>query len=223
MASKGNTGHVKSLNSPKFAHIHKKEHEYTTRQNPGRHSHNKSIALTIFVEKTGVAGTRREANQVIRQGLVSVNGSKVMEPKFPVGLHDMIAVGDEKHVIKVNSRGQIHIVKDDKKSAQLYKVVGKYKFKKNSIMLRLHDGSAVKGDDSTNVDDSVLMEGGKVSKVIKFNSGSRCEIVDGVHVGREGTIKEVHPGNIHKDKSVTVEEKSGKKFETLVKNIIIVE
>ena len=44
-----------------------------------------------------------------------------------------------------------------------------------------------------------------------------------MHVGRTGTVKSISEGSMHRTKSVLVEEQNGTKFETLVKNIIVVE
>ncbi len=81
----------------------------------------------------------------------------------------------------------------------------------------------MQGSEDAKVDDSVMLSGGKLSKIIKLESGAKCEIIDGVHVGKIGTVKEISAGNMHKTKSVMVEQKNGSKFETLVKNIIVVE
>lgn len=42
-------------------------------------------------------------------------------------------------------------------------------------------------------------------------------------MGKIGTVKEISAGSMHRTKSVMVEQKNGTKFETLVKNIIVVE
>lgn len=221
MANRGNSGYMKRLNAPNYFSIHRKEHKYTVRQDPGRHTLKKSVAFTIIVEKLGLASSRTEANRLIKEGLVTVNGGKAA-PKYPVGLGDIVTAGPDTHVVGINNRGQIEM-KSDKRAVQLYKVVGKYKSNGSTIMLRLHDGRTIKGANGTKVDDSVTISGGKLSSVIKFDAGAKCEIVDGVHVGKAGTIKSISVGNMHRQKSALVEQHNGEKFETLVKNIIVVE
>jgi len=222
MAKKGNSGHIKRLNAPKYFAIHRKEHKYTIKPNPGRHSLDKSIALTVLVEKLGLASNRRDADRVIKEGMVSVNGRKVTDPKYPVGLHDLLAVGSERHMVGINNKGQINFRKSEK-GAQVYKIVGKYRYRKGLVMLRLHDGTTLGGSADANVDDSVALSEGKPSKLIKLGSGAKCEVIDGVHVGKTGTVKEISAGSMHRTKSVLVEQQNGTKFETLVKNIIVVE
>jgi len=222
MANKGGAGYIKRLNAPKYFNIHRKEHRYVIKQDPGRHTQNKSVALALLLAKLGIGTKRLEYERVIKGGQVKVNGKVVKEPKYPVGLNDVVSVGDESFQVNINQRGQI-TAESSKGKGQVYKIVGKYKYKDNSIMFRLHDGSIVKGSKEAKVNDSVTVSGSKISKVIKLDSGARCEVIDGVHVGNSGKISEIREGNIHKQKSVIVEPKSGQKFETLVKNIIVVE
>ncbi len=224
MANKGSSGYIKRLNAPKYFAIHRKEFAYVIKQNPGRHSLQNSVALTLIVGKLGLAATRFESNRIIKDGLVNVNGNVVKEPKFPVGLNDMITINSENYVIGISERGQIQINRKEKGSSeQVYKVVGKYKDKKNQLMLRLHDGSIIKSKNDVNVYDSVVLSGRKISKVLKLDSGARCEIIDGVHVGKYGKISEIRAGNMHKNKSIIIEPHKGEKFETVVTNIIVVE
>lgn len=169
MAKKGNSGHIKRLNAPKYFAIHRKEHKYTIKQNPGRHSLDRSVALTFLIGKLGITTTRKDADRIIKDGAVSINGKAIRDPKYPVGLHDVLEVGSERQMIGINDKGQIHFKKDEKTS-QVYKIVGKYKYRKGGIMLRLHDGTALAGSEDAKVDDSVMLSGGKLSKLIKLGS-----------------------------------------------------
>lgn len=223
MANKGSSGYIKRLNAPKYFAIHKKEFAYVVKQNPGRHNLKKSVALSIILSKLNLAATRFESNKIIKSGQVNVNGKIIKEPKYPVGLNDLVGVGSDHYIVGINERGQIKIDKKEKGTVQVFKVVSKFKEKGNQLMLRLHDGTLVKGKNDIKVYDSVVLSSGKISKVIKLDSGAKCEVIDGVHVGVLGTVKEITAGNMHKERSVTVEPHKGEKFETLVRNIIVVE
>ncbi|MDE1871292.1 MAG: hypothetical protein KGI06_03565 [Candidatus Micrarchaeota archaeon] len=223
MAKKGSSSHIKRLDAPKYFAIHRKEHKYVIKQNPGRHTLMKSVALSLLVNKMELAGTRSESNRIIGEGNISVNGKQVREPKFPVGLNDVISAAESTYMIGIDRKGHVQLEKMDKPKAQVYKVIGKYMSKGKQIMLRLHDGKSIKGSADAKVNDSVMLSNGGISKVMKLGIGSRCEVIDGVHVGTIGTIKGISEGNMHKQKSVSVEPQSGEQFETLVKNIIIVE
>jgi ribosomal protein S4E len=51
---------------------------------------------------------------------------------------------------------------------------------------------------------------------------SKCIIIDGVHVGASGIIQEIKQGSMHSPKSVMVKGSDGSSFETLAKNIMVI-
>ena len=77
---------------------------------------------------------------------------------------------------------------------------------------------AAKSDISVN--DSVILKDGKIEKTLKLAPGARCAVVDGVHVGAEGTVVNLVEGTMHKSRSLVIESGSSK-FETLVRNIMV--
>jgi ribosomal protein S4E len=99
-------------------------------------------------------------------------------------------------------------------------VVGKYKDKENRLMLRLHDGTAIGAKSDIAVNDSVILKDGKIERTIKLAPGARCSVVDGVHVGAQGTVVNLVEGTMHKPRSLVIESGSSK-FETLVGNIMV--
>ncbi|MDE1811163.1 MAG: hypothetical protein KGH66_03915 [Candidatus Micrarchaeota archaeon] len=225
MANKGKSRHIKGLNAPKYFAIHRKEHKYIIKQDAGRHTLARSVALSLIVRKIKVADNSGDARTIIKTGNIMVNGKAVKEPKYPVGLSDTIQVkgGKGHYRIGINRLAKISIDEATKGDAdsRLCRVIGKYKAEGNTLMLRLHDGSIVKGGKEARVNDSVILDQkGRISKIVKLDIGSQCSVIDGVHVGTSGTVKELKEGNMHKDKSAIIEGKDGK-FETLVKNIMV--
>jgi ribosomal protein S4E len=54
----------------------------------------------------------------------------------------------------------------------------------------------------------------------KLNDGDQCNVVGGVHLGKSGTVRDINTsktGHI----TITVEQKSGVRFKTLSKNVVI--
>lgn len=223
MAKKGNSSYIKRLYAPKYFAVHRKEYKYVIKQNPGRHTLEKSVALSLLVNKMELAGTRAESKRIIIEGNISVNGKVVREPKFPVGLNDVVSAAKESYLIGIDRKGHIQLEKAKDSASQIYKIIGKYVSSGKHIMLRLHDGRSVKGSADAKVNDSVVLSNGNISKVIKLGQGSKCEVIDGVHVGTVGTVTKISEGNMHKQKSVTIEPEGREQFDTLVKNIIVVE
>lgn len=218
MAGKGNSRYMKRLNSPEFFGIHRKTRAYITKPNAGRHRLGRCIALSLAARKLGAAKTTGEADRSIRSGSFKVNGKVVKEPKYPVGIGDIIENGGESHRLWINEQGKATF--QPKPGEQLYKVVGKYKGSKNKLMLRLHDGSVTEAKSGISVNDSVTLKDGKIDKTLKLAAGARCAVVDGVHVGAEGTVVNLVEGTMHRSRSLVVES-GASKFETLVQNVMV--
>ena len=219
MGGKGNSRYLKRLNAPEFFGIHRKEGAYITKPNAGRHSLRRCIALSVAARKLGVAGSTEVANRAIRSKAFKVNGKVVTEPKYPIGIGDMVETGGESYKLWINVQGKATF-EEAKTKEPLYKVVGKYKDKGGRIMLRLHDGSAVAAKSDIAISDSVILKGGKIEKTLKLAPGARCSVVDGVHVGSQGTVVNLVEGTMHRPRSLVIE--SGpSKFETLVRNIMV--
>ncbi|MEK6986244.1 MAG: RNA-binding protein [Candidatus Thermoplasmatota archaeon] len=54
-----------------------------------------------------------------------------------------------------------------------------------------------------------------------LRDGAACEVVDGTHKGKSGTISDLKIGATYKQVSITVTTKSGERFKTLAKNVRI--
>ncbi len=210
---------MKRLNSPEFFGIHRKEFAYITKPNAGRHSLRRCIALSLAARKLGVADTTTEADKAIKSKAFKVNGKIITEPKYPVGIGDIVETGGEAYKLWINVQAKITF-EPTKNKEPLYKIIGKYKDKSNKLMLMLHDGSVMAAKSDIAVNDSVVLKNGKIEKTIKLAPGALCAVVDGVHVGSEGTIVNLVEGTMHKPRSLVVESGSSK-FETLVRNIMV--
>jgi small subunit ribosomal protein S4e len=229
MAEKGNNRHIKSLASSKFAAIERKAHgRYMMKPAAGRHILEKAIPLALILTKFAFTETTSDSKTAILSGLVTVNGKTIREPKYPVGLNDVVGVTptDKFVSVGINERGQSDI-KEIKKAdvkGRICRVIGKYKAEKNSIRIRLHDGTDIASKPEVMVNDSIILDSkNKVEKVLPLKKGSTCLVIDGVHVGTKGKISELKGGNMHRPPSAVIEGE-GKKgnFETLVKNLMVI-
>ena len=93
MGGKGNSRYMKRLNAPRYFGVHRKEHAYVTKPNPGRHTLDKCVPLSVAVIKLSLANNNREAFKVIKTGAVMVNSRVIREPKYPIGMEDHISAG----------------------------------------------------------------------------------------------------------------------------------
>lgn len=227
MAIKGNSRHIKRLNAPAYFGIERKAGKYVIRASPGRHTKDKSIALVLFAKKAGLVSRTGEAIKVIKSGALLMNGKPVSDPAFPVGLGDIVSVKDSanRFAIGIDKYGKALLKSAEKGALPVYKVVRKYKSSNGAVMVGLHDGRIIKGTNDIKTNDSIKLnaEMNGIGTVLPFGEGKRCVIIDGVHVGSSGNIKKVNPGTMHSGKTVIVEDNEGNSFETLVRNIMVVE
>ncbi len=228
MARKGNKRHIKTLNAPKFFGVKSKESSYVAKPTPGRHTLQRSIAISVLLKKTEFVKTTAESSRVIKDHKVKVNGSQISDPKFPVGLNDVIEITPlgKAFDVSINTHGQVSLqeLKNPSESSRNCKVVGKYMAKGKQVMLRLHDGSIIKAsDNNVKVGDTLVFDKANALKShIPMKAGSICLVIDGVHTGARGKIVQLVKGNMHAYALATIEQEQGTKFDTLVKNIIVV-
>ncbi|MCL5093479.1 MAG: S4 domain-containing protein [Candidatus Marsarchaeota archaeon] len=228
MAKKGNVRHVKSMNAPDYYGIPKKESKYVIKPAAGRHSASTSIALLLGVKKMGNAKTSREALKIIKGGLITVNGKIVKDVKYPIGFGDVIGTSDGKlaKYVSINKQGQIAFENAEGKDYQLrYKIINKYKSSNGTIRARLHDGRTLKLESAKDVKvgDSVeISKEGKIKKILHAEKGAQCFVIGGVHVGEVGKVAAITPGTMHISAAVQIEQENGTKFETLLKNLIVI-
>ncbi|MCL5412578.1 MAG: S4 domain-containing protein [Candidatus Marsarchaeota archaeon] len=225
MSKKGGSRHIKGLVTPRYMDVGKKQYAYTIKPAPGRHSGDKSIALSLLLRKLGLVQTAREARIAISSGSAKVNGKIVRDIRFPIGINDIVEVEKAGKSVAIGIDNVAHMaVRDVSKSdrlSQLFKVVGKHTAKGGLSLLRLHDGRLIKASKDARVNDSVSLSEGEVDRVFKMAGGSKCLVVSGVHVGTSGSIVSITPGTMHVGAKALVKVKENEQFETLVKNIMV--
>ncbi len=225
MAAKGSSRHMKRLASPNYMAVGRKVATFVTKPNPGRHTLESSLALSTFIkEKLELARSTGEARKAIKGGRIEVNGRIIREPKYPIGFGDVIRIvpSDESYWVHVGKYGVFEAMKSNRKIEQkALKVVGKYLARGGKLMLRLSNGNVMHTDQQVRVNDSVLLQGSKISGVIKFEKGAKCLVVKGIHAPEQGIIKQIDAGTAQREATVVIESKEGD-FQTLVKNVMAV-
>ncbi len=225
MSRKGNSRHIKRLAMSSFLGIPRKEAKFIVKPNPGRHNLAGSIALVLLIrDKLKYARNSKEAEMIIKNGKIKVNGKVVKDPKFAVGYGDVISLATGEHYkVGVNNTGAVSLEKVDESAKRVYKVVGKYVEKGNKVMVRLHDGTVLAApEQGIKVNDSVVMSNeGKIEKVLKFGVGAKCVIYKGRHPNRKGSIASITEGTASRPAMVEISTDSGS-IKTVVDNIMVV-
>ncbi len=225
MARHGNSRHLNRLASSKYPRVSKKTAKYLVKPRAGRHSLERSVALLVILrDKLGLAANSREASRMIKAGNLEVNESKVRDSRYPVGFGDIIKIAQTKETyrIEIGKHSDIKIAKvEGKDSARTLKVIGKYLSQGNKLMLRLYDGSTMQGTKDAGVNDSVIIEKGKMKSLLKLAKGAKCLVVKGAHASETGVIKEITKGSATGVAAIRIDGESGE-FETPVDNVMVV-
>jgi len=139
--------HIKSIAKPKaFIHI-KRKWRWSTSPSPGPHKKGRCIPLQMIIrDALNIANTGKEAQTIIKNGFVKIDGNVVKDYAYPVGLFDVISFeAIHKHYRIVPSKDVLSVVEIDRKEAdrKLCRIEGKTPVRGGKIQLNLHDGKNI--------------------------------------------------------------------------------
>ncbi|MFH1331967.1 MAG: 30S ribosomal protein S4e [archaeon] len=194
--------HLKRLMAPKTWPIKRKEHKWITRPNSGPHPLKKCLPLNIVIKNLlKYAKTSREVKLILNQGKILINNVARKDPKFPIGLMDVIQVPELKGQYRIvyNPQGKLKLIAISADEAKLKpcKIVNKKTLKGKKTQLNFKDGSnRIVDKDSYKVNDTLIIDLTKekkdgIKKHLKFEKGATIYLTDGKHVGTTGMIEEI--------------------------------
>ena len=235
MGRKGGKAHLKRLLTPHFWRIPKKESVWATRPTPGPHSKDASIPLVVILRYIlDYAYTNKEAKRIIAEGKIEVDGKVRRNPRFSVGLMDVVEIPESKDLFRVlptSRRGLIlHPIKKSEKRFKLCRIEDKTSVKSGHIQLNLHDGRnyLVEVNDPHNpvedvykVHDVVMLSLPKqeVKDHIKIEKDVTALTIAGKNLGLTGNIQKIEPGAASHPSMVTLKRKDDTSFKTLLKYV----
>lgn len=228
MGRKGESRSLKRLNAPAFWRIHRKEVPFTPKPAPGPHAARDAFTLVYIVrDQLGMARTRREVKRILAGGKVLVDGKIRKDPRFPVGLMDVIDIPDLSKTFrllpsKLYNLQLVEITKD--KDVKLCKVLGKQTLRGGKIQLNLHDGgSVVVGDkgDTYNVHDVVKinLKNRSITGHIPFDINKVALVHSGINNGRQGKIISINKAL--KNDTVSLDDQ-GHQFDTSLGYVFVI-
>ncbi|NPB02014.1 MAG: 30S ribosomal protein S4e [Methanopyri archaeon] len=244
-ARKGPKRHVKRLAAPYAWPIPRKEGgRFAPRPYPGPHTMDTSVPLLILVRDIlGYADYAREARKIITRGEIYVDGVPRKEPKYPVGIMDVVEIPrvDERYRVIMNEHHRIDVVPIDEDEARIKvcKIKNKTYVKGGNLQVTLHDGKnfLVEIEDPTDpkedvysVGDSVVLrlpepdEDGRweVEDHIPFEEGVWVYATTGRHSGETGKVVEIQTFEGPEEDLVTVENEEGDRFQTTADRLIAI-
>lgn len=209
--------HLKRLNTPKTWNIKRKGIKYIKRPNPGAHSFNYGMPLSVFLrDMLKLAKTNREVKNILNNQDVLIDGLKKKEVKFIVGFMDTISIPYIKEYFRIllDKKGKLNFIKINEKESKLKicKVKGKIS-NKNKLQINLSDGRNILVDKTDcKVGDSLLIEVPKqnIKEILKLERGAYVFLIGGKHSGSTATIEEIKDNIMKCRRKETVFETSKK-------------
>lgn len=238
MGRKGERGHLKRKPAPKMWPIHRKEAVWTVMPKPGPHSLSRSLPLVLIVrDMLKFAKTSKEAKKIISQEKITVNGKVRRDERFLVGLMDVISILDAKKSYRVlpSRKGLfLHPIDSGEAAFKLCRIEDKTVVKGGNVHLDLHDGvsSLIKVGNPQNPEEDVYhtLDVLKLSVPdrellwhTKLTVGAPAIIIGGKNIGKYGKVTTIEkkPNQKRRDLLVTIEDKNGDQFQTILDFVFI--
>jgi small subunit ribosomal protein S4e len=196
VAKKGQRRHLKRFALPVPLRMPRKSAVWAVKPRPGPHPAGKSMPLLLAVRDTlGLARTAGEAKRVLAGGQVSVDARTRRDPKFPIGLMDVVQILTLGKYYRVlydrKGRLALHEIPKEEASFKLCRIVRKSVVKGGQVQLAFHDGKTSAGnfkEFSLHDTAKVTLPDFKVSERIEFMEGAKALVTGGTNVGRVGEI-----------------------------------
>ncbi len=195
---------MKRLSAPKTWPIRKKEYTFVRRPKPGPHSFEHGISLDSLLKYVmNAASTTREVKFILNTKQVLVNGKRRKDPRFLVGLFDVISFPEikENYRVLIDRKKRLVAVPISEKEATLKpsRIVGKTVLPKKRIQINLGDGRNLALEkNSYKVGDTLVFDFGKkgVADHIPLEQKTIVYLISGKHTGIVGRVEDVKSNKI---------------------------
>ncbi len=207
------TFRLKRRAAPKNWPIHHKGTKWIQRPAPGPHAFEESLALSLVLRDVlQLAHSAREAQKLLREGKVWVDGKVVKDPARGIGLMDVLSLGapptQHFRVLK-NRLGKlaIHPIPAEESKFKLARIRFKHTVPGGKVALTLHDGRniLVAASSPYKVGDTLRLDlpGQKVASRLALTPGMLAYVSGGSHVGEVAHVDRVEvipssePNRVH--------------------------
>lgn len=202
MAKKGQKRHQKRLSSPANLKLPRKTAPWIVKPTPGPHPADECLPLSILIrDYLEFAQTFREARKILSKGQVKVDGKTRKDPKFPIGLMDVVSIpeidGNWRLIFDRMGHLAPYQIPENETKFKLCKVVGKNMVKNEKIQITLHDGRTSVGDFEEMISGDVTkldLPDGEILDHFSLEKGKPAFVTGGGNVGKFGVISEIEEG-----------------------------
>lgn len=183
---------LKRFAAPKLWPIERKTKKYIISSRCGPHSKNAMPIGVILRDILKYADNMKEAKEILNKGLVRVDGRIRRDYKFPVGLMDILSLGNENYRVLPGRKGFVLQNTNEDANIKLLKVVNKTHVH-GKIQLNLHDGRNLFAENDFKTGDVLVfdLKENKIKDTLKFKRGSIALITRGQNVGKIGKIEDM--------------------------------
>lgn len=226
---RGPKKHLKRLAAPKSWMLDKLGGVFAPRPSPGPHKLRESLPLIIMLRnRLKYAITRVEAEKILSQRVIKVDGKIRADMTFPAGFMDVISIERTEEFFRilydVKGRFILHRITSAEASYKLCRVKRVGTGTKGVPYLVTHDGRTIRYPDPLiKVHDTIRLDvaSGKILEFIKFETGNLCMVTGGHNLGRVGVItnRKRQPGSFD---IVNVKDSQGHTFATRINYIFMI-
>jgi small subunit ribosomal protein S4e len=200
---------IKRIAAPKWWPIERKTKKFVIKPR-GPYLKESSLPLLVLVRDVlKIAENEKEASGIIKKGEILIDGRKRKDPKFGVGLFNVIDIPSLKKTYRAIPKKGLSFIEIPEKEAKLKicKIVNKKSLKGNKMQVNLNDGRNIITNEKYSTQDSLLIEvpEQKILDCIKFAENSTCIIFKGKNAGKIGKIKTVEGDRVWIETDKTIE------------------
>ncbi|MCD6529908.1 30S ribosomal protein S4e [Candidatus Bathyarchaeota archaeon] len=223
---------LKREKAPKIWPIHRKEFVFTFKPVPGPHPMERSMPIALILRDVlNLAKFAREANKIIKKGMVKVDGRVIREPRFPVGMMDVLSIPEIEGIYRIfpSKKGlMLHPISKDEENIKLCRIESKRLVKGGRIQLTLHDGRNIllpveeDGKDYAPLDVlKIQLPDQTILDKFKLKEDSFVMVFEGKHRGEFGRLKTIEKVGSKARSLVTIEKESGEQIQTILKYVFL--
>jgi len=222
--------HQKRVAAPKNWRLARKTNKWVVNPNPGPHSKETSIPLTLVVrDMLKLADNARETKIILNQGHILVNGKVRKDHRFPVGLFDIISIPEMeiyyRLLIDEHSKLSLTRVKEEDSKTKLCRVDDKTIVKGGKTQLNMHDGRNILSEVEVKTFDSLVLklDNNEIDEIFERKKGSKAMVIGGKHSGELGEIETIETIRSSRPNRVTLKKLDDETvFETIEDYIFVV-
>lgn len=204
MSKKGGSNHFVRMRASKSLGVtQRKSVKWLLAPNPGPHKRDESISAGVLMRDVLCkARDMREVKKILNSNAFVVDGKKVKDEKYAIGLMDIVALPSENKAYRMSLSGPSLVpreVKGAQAGRKYLKAVGKHTVKGRKTNITFHDGRNYLGDNHIRTGDTCVFSVPEFKLVshIKLSPGVQCLVMEGKHIGETAKLEKIieRPGS----------------------------